>query len=69
MRDVRREAKRLYQATVSDGHAKHAKQLVFPNGKVVPLPNTPGVPHYVIEQIAKALDKPKQEVLRELNFL
>jgi hypothetical protein len=69
MKDVRRMAQRLYGATVSDGHAKHAKQLVFPNGEVVPLPNAKGVPNYIIEQIAKAANKRKREVLEDLGYL
>lgn len=69
MRDVRRFARDRYGATVSRGHAKHSNQLVFPNNKVVPLPSTKGVPHYVIEQIAVAVCLPKQEVLREFGFL
>lgn len=69
MKDVCRMAHRLYGATVSDGHAKHAKQLVFPNGDVVPLPNTNGVPNYIIKQIAIAAKKTRREVLEDLGYL
>lgn len=69
MKDVRRFARDLYGATVSRGHAKHSNQLVFPNNKVVPLPSTKGVPHYIIEEIAMAVSRPKQKVLRDFGFL
>ena len=69
MKDVKRYAKQLYGATESKGHSKHSKQLRFPNNVVVPLPTTKGVPNYIVEEIAEAVGKSKQEVLREFGFL
>ena len=69
MRNLPKDAERLYGARLSKGHRKHSKQLVFPNNVVVPLPRDREVPHYVIKEIAAAVNKPKQEVLRDLGCL
>lgn len=74
IRDIIRDAQALYGARVSGGHAKHARQLVFPalpgrGETAVPIPNRDGVPHYLMKQIADAVGKPKQDVLRDFGLL
>lgn len=74
IKDVIREACALYGAHLSKGHAKHGRQLVFPGlpGRgetAVPIPNRDGVPHYLMKQIANAVGKPKQDVLRDFGLL
>jgi hypothetical protein len=69
MKRLQRDAVKTYGARLSKGHAKHAKQLVFPNNVVVPLPRDREVPHYIIAEIADAVGRPKQQVLRDLGCL
>jgi len=69
MKRLQRDAVKIYGARLSKGHAKHAKQLVFPNNIVVPLPRDREVPHYIIAEIADAVGRPKQQVLRDLGCL
>jgi hypothetical protein len=74
IKDIIRDACSLYGARVSGGHAKHSRQLVFPGlpGRgetAVPIPNRDGVPHYLMKQIANAVGKAKQDVLRDFGLL
>jgi len=69
MKRLQRDAVKTYGARLSKGHRKHSRQLVFPNNVVVPLPRDREVPHYIIQEIAEAVGKPKREVLRDLGCI